>query len=77
MNKFYEYLFHYNDYTGLWAAFKDADRLNYLNKRYPHVGSKAIFSKNIKDLFEVISQGGFPISENKTIYQEYGLEEPK
>lgn len=74
MNGGYEWFYHFNPFTGLWAAFKDKDRSNYVSKRYPHAESKAIFATDITDLIEVISRGGVPSHED-SVYKQYGLEQ--
>jgi len=60
MKNMHDFLFHYNQYTGLWAAFRRADQKNYMDKMHPNEGSRALFSKDFIDLVIVIEKGEFP-----------------
>ena len=54
MEKLYNWRFHFNAYTGYWAAYKLEDQQNYADGMYPHEGSKALFSKDFNTLTELI-----------------------
>ena len=55
MDKMYNYYFHFNPHTELWAAFKRTEEKDYMDKMYPYEGSKALFATDIQSLFEVIA----------------------
>lgn len=69
MATYYPFLFHYNDYTKLWAAFRRVDERNYWDKMYPHEGTKAVFHENVEVLFSIIHKGEFPPPNTTTIYK--------
>ena len=49
----YDYIFHYNPYTELWAAFKKEDKENYFNGDKPR--NEIIKCKKIQDLVSWIT----------------------
>jgi len=71
MKNLHGWVFHHNDYTGLWAAFRTTEQQDYWNKMYPHKESKALFNKDIMQLIEVVSN--FQPSQIKTVYEQFGL----
>lgn len=75
----YGYLFHYNDYTGLWAAFKSSEQHRYAKGKHPskQTEGKVIYSNDIGELILRVQAGELNNSTEKTVYEEYGLKEPK
>lgn len=58
---FQDYLFHYNPYTQMWAAFKREHSNDYFNGKVEHV----VFYYSIKDLVRYIDR-----LEDGTVTQE-------
>lgn len=50
--RFQDYLFHYNPYTELWAAFKREHSNDYFNGQVENV----VFHHNVKDLVRYIDK---------------------
>jgi hypothetical protein len=73
-SKLYGYFFHYNDQTGLWAAFETREIKNYTEKMYPHVGTKALFNSDLKLLIQAIEDHETTMPN---IYKQFGLNEPQ
>lgn len=73
MNNIGAYVFHYNQYTNLWAAFKNDQQQSYWDKMYPHDGSTALFAQDISMLFDLIA---FQKPTAGDTYKRFGLEEP-
>jgi len=55
MEGLYGFLFHYNDYTQLWAAFRREEQHEYMKCMHPHEGSKAIFANDVMTLIDLIN----------------------
>lgn len=55
MEKLYNYLFHFNYTTNLWAAFKREDKNKYFNQGGDRSKEHGIiYSKNITDITDFI-----------------------
>lgn len=56
--KSYNYTFHYNYHTGLWAALPRGEEKDYWNNgMIPRDGGKALFNSDINSLVDAINNG--------------------
>lgn len=57
----YDWLFHYNHFTGKWAAFRRGDYVHHFNN-----GENSLRSSNINTLIEIIRRCDGDTSKLKT-----------
>lgn len=58
MENLYDYLLHFNSYTGYWNAFKREDSVDYFNGKLENQTEKELIkSKNVNDIIKWISKG--------------------
>lgn len=56
-NKLYGYIFHFNDYTGLWAAIPRELEKDYFNGGMANrINSKILFAKDMNTLVEFLEK---------------------
>lgn len=56
-NKLYNWLFHYNDYTKKWAAFKRDSKVEYFNNQDRSKQTGILYADDITTLFDFITKG--------------------
>jgi hypothetical protein len=77
MSNLYNYLFHYNEYTGLWAAFRREEQQEYMASMHPSEESKALFNSDFNALIDMIKISEESREQDKTVYEQYGLQTPQ
>lgn len=61
------YVYFYNMYTGLWAAVRKGEEVEYHQGEYPHKDSKAIFNKDITELIKYVQS--LPVKEEEPVFK--------